>query len=246
MAEMQLLTNPTTEVGNVGPVSTESAELRQKVAEAVATLQQWAGGVHGFENLQQLETVATFAVRCLDWCEVLRFVNKDQKLRRVVDEKLVEEMRETAEAVQGRILVAELGDAIKASALAAASKAAGAAVESSDPAWFAVVLEEGSWEQAGGELGVRVVRQCAVAVDNSRRKIVLRAPEWFGSWAETLEEVSHCEQVPGHFREEDVDMLRGALSLWNPWRGSGPGGSYREAVRTTAAVWRKKNPGKET
>lgn len=216
--------------------------MRQNVVEAVATLRHWAGGEHGFENLEQLEAVAAFAVRCLDWCEVLRFVNKDQKLRRVVDEKLVEEMRETAEAVQGCILVAELDDTIKASALAAASKAAGA-VANSDQAWFAVVLDEGSWEQAGGELGVRVIRQCAVAVDSGRRKIVLRAPEWFGSWAETLEEVSHCEQVPGHFREEDVDMLRGALSLWNPWRRSGPTGSYRETVRTTAAVWRKKNPG---
>ena len=210
--------------------------LREKIVESSATLSDWAGDSPHFENLAQLQEVGQFAARCIDWSDVLFYVHRTGSGRPLLDESAIETMVETAKRVRTNVLAAEREAHLCDEARTEALRTFDLGDERGPWGYYAVAVEAEVWDDLNAPVAVRLARQHRVVGDGHGKALVY-APAWFATLAAESEAFERCDLVEPV--SNDLDLLHGALVLWEPWQHGHVMSSYSRALRAAGAVWRR-------
>jgi len=210
--------------------------LREKVTESVETLSTWAGDSPHFDSLAELEAVGEFAMRCIDWSDVLFYVHRTGSGRPLLDTNSIETLVEIAKRVRANVLDAECGEHLRGETRVEARRTLGLGEMSEPWEYYAVAVEAEVWEDLLAPVAVRLARQHRVVSDDHGKALV-HAPAWFAAMAEASELFERCERIEP--AAKGLDLLHGALALWEPWREGHVMFSYSRALRAVGAVWRK-------
>lgn len=213
------------------------APLRAKIEENTETLSRWAGHSPLFENIEQLHSVGRFAAHCIDWGNVLFYVHRTGSGSTLLTEHDIDAMVETAERAQQNVLESECSEHLRCETRATARLALHEMGKAETWGYYAVAVEAETWGDVNAPISVRFARQHRVVSNEACGKALVYVPDWFTSLAEENKQFAMCEAVDRG--AADLDILRGALVLWDPWRLGQVGASYARALRAVRAVWRK-------
>jgi len=225
------------ELNDMHETEDPGVSLREEIVESGEILSDWAGDSPRFKNLAQLHEVGQFAARCIDWGDVLFYVHRTGSGRPLLEESAIETMVETAKRVRANVLAAEREEHLRDEARAEALRTFDLGDERGPWRYYAVAVEAEVWDDLNAPVAVRLARQHRV-VGDEHGKALVHAPAWFATLAAESEAFERCEPVQPV--SSDLDTLRGALVLWEPWRRGHVLSNYARALRAAGVVWRTK------